>query len=79
MRLLTSSPKTTAWGVVTALGGVLVAINTIEGAEQAFDDLFTNGSTWAKVIGTAMVAVGGVFFAGASRDNHVTSEEANAK
>lgn len=77
-RVLGTSPKTTLWGIVTAIGGVLVALNTIDGAEQAFDRLFTDASTWAKIVGTFMLAIGGVVTARNMRDNSVSSEEAKA-
>lgn len=76
-RVLGTSPQTTLWGVVAVIGGVLVSLNTIDGAEQAFNDLFANGATWAKIVGTVMVGIGGTFAFHASRDNNVTSEGAN--
>jgi len=76
MKLLTTSPRTTVWGLVSALGAFLsLALFEIPGAEEALAD----AAVWVRIAGGFLVVLGVWGIGHDARDNTVSSEEARAK
>jgi hypothetical protein len=78
--LLTTSPRTGAWGLISAIGAFLsVALFEIPGAEDAVNSLAANASTWVQVVGGFFIVLGLWGMGHDARDNDKSSESVGAK
>ena len=77
MKFLTTSPRTTVWGLLAALGAF--ATLTLPEIPNISDALTATQLTWARVGGGLLTVLGLWGMGHDARDNDKTSEKAGAK
>jgi len=78
--ILSTSPRTGAWGLVAAIGAFLsLALFQIPGVDDAIAKIHEDAAVWVKVAGGMLATIALWGMGHDARDNAVTSEQARAK